>query len=345
MGDAYLHRVIRDKPDVNSVLEKEEPIGVGTEFRVTAGVQAAGVIPKVLFYYLGPAVRKLVVRTLTAGDVTLVAEDFLLTGVVQMYVDRTNNIVFFSLGPSQSGIWTSRGVYSFSYNPDTGIPTTSPPFTLIYTGTATIDALFADPSTSKLYFNGDLGSTAISRMNYNGTGEELVSGVIGNPKSIWMEEGGTDIYVADTGIGQIHLIDISGGLPGSDTQWYQEDSPAFGASTWYDWSEIIVDVAMGEAFLRADGQGSLFHIDWPTPPATPTSHPPAYSTIIYEQSASLGFAHDLDTAQRFMYLHNNNDEITYRYNYENQLMENEVIMANLTSAIYSMTGVVFLKGG
>ena len=345
MGDAYLYRVVRDKPDVNSVLEKEEPIGVGTEFRRDPGVQPSGVIPKVLFYYLGTPTRKLVVRTLTASDVTLVAEDFLINGVREMYVDRTNNIVFFSLDNFQSGIWTTFGLYKFSYNPDTGIPTTAPPFTLIYTGVAAIDSLFADPSTSKLYFNGNLSTTSLSRMNYDATNEELVSDSFGNPQGIWMIEGGTDIYVADSGVGKIVIIDISGGIPGTAALWYQEDSPAFGASTWYDWNEIIVDVAMGEAFIRAVGNGFLFHIDWPTPPATPTSHPPAYSTIIYEESSILGFAHDLDTRQRFIYLHNNDDEITYRYNYQNQLMENETIMANLTSATYLMSAVELLKGG
>ena len=345
MGNAYLYRVIRDKPDVNSVLEKEEPIGVGIDFQVDPGAQPSGVIPKVLFYYLGPGIRKLVVRTLTASDVTLVAEGFLSDGVIQMCVDRTNNVVFFSLGNFQSGIWTSHGLYKFSYNPDTGIPTTSPPFTLIYTGSSQIDALFADPSTSKLYFNGNLSATSVSRMDYDGANEELVSNSFGNPKGIWIEEGGTDVYAADTGVGKIVIIDISSGVPGTAVLWYQEDSPAFGASTWYDWSEIIVDLAMGEAFLRADGVGLLFHIDWPIPPSTPTSHPPANSTIIYEESGSLGVAQDYDTVQRFIYLHNNNDEITYRYNYENQLMENETIMANLTSALYSMSGVELIKGG
>lgn len=334
MGSTYLHRVIRDKPDVDSVLEKEEPIGVGTEFIRNPIVTSGLLVPKILFYYSHPTNRRILVRPMVGADLTVVAEGFAAEGVTQMTVDRTNKIVFFSIGSAMSSPWTSLSIYKFSYDEDTGLPTSS--IDLIYTAISAITALYAEPVTQKLYFNGDLGATALSRMNYDGSSEESVSAALGDPWGVWIAPGGTDIYVANSGAtAQIKLIDISGGIPGSITVWYQEDSPAFGASTWYKWRKIIVDSESGVAIMEAQTSGFLHLVSWPTPPATPTSHPPAYSTNIYEETFGTMNSWDLDVINKYLFVHNSNNEVTWRYYYGNNLMENETLIVNLSLSAIS----------
>ena len=175
MGDAYLHRVIRDKPDVNSVLEKEEPVGVGTAYQnVTPVVSAQSSVrpPKVIFYYNG-VTAQLLVRPLAGSTVTLIAEGFDVNeGIEQIAIDRTNHVVFFSLGSSEVSPWTTGGFYKFNYDEDSGEVIGS--IDLIYTsGAGKVSGILVDEANQKVYW-GDYGVGGITRSDYDLANQETI---------------------------------------------------------------------------------------------------------------------------------------------------------------------------
>ena len=326
MGDAYIHRVIRDKPDVDSVLEKEEPIGVGTAYQnVTPVVSSQSSVrpPKVIFYYNGSS-SELTVRPLAGGEVKLIADGFdNILGVQNIAADRTNHVAFFSLGDFEVSPWTSKGFYRFNYDEDTGevIGTID----LIYTATGMVSGILVDEENQKVYW-GDWGVGGLIRSDYDLTNQETIV-TSGSFYGMYLDKDTDSLYSVEGD--WINKYDISS-LPASAVLWFKEDSPAFGASTWYGWSHMGVSPTLGTMFVESDWP-SLRYIDWPIAPNTPTSYPPAYSRELAQKTGVLWFAWDYDERNQLMYYHNNAPQITYRYDVSDLKMANETIMENLSA--------------
>ena len=341
---AYFNRNVVEKKDLSAILEKEDVTVVGINH--VEREFGASVIAKVLFYFNANQ-SELSVRSINGDTVTVIADTVIIRA---MCTDKINKKFFFSVDTGTlSGLFTAGGIYTFDYNEDTGLPTTSAPFTLIYTAADDVNALFANPSQQKVYFNGDISDTSISRMDYDGTNEERVSDSFGNPYDIWMDEGGTDVYVADGGIGRIIKIDISGGVPGVAALWFSEESSSFGTAT-HDFKQLCIDPRVGLAFMavKLNHQSvveRIHTVSFPTPPTTVGLNPPEWSTIIYDSDGSLGEAFDIDPYYGYLFIHNNESEITYRYDYNNGLMQNEALSSNLSASAINASSINRLKCG
>ncbi len=325
MGDAYLHRVVRDKPDVDSVLEKEEPIGVGIEFISNPVIATSSENPPGVMFYYNWSEDRLTVRPYLGSTVLLVADGFNNTqGMRALAVDRTNKVAFFSLGNFESSPWTSYGLYSFTYDPDTGVPVGG--INLIHTASGSIVGLMVDEVNQKLYR--DSGSGGLIRSDYDISNPETVASS-GSHYGMYLDTPNDLLYVSMNET--IVTYDLSS-LPASSVLWFKEDSPGFGGSTWYKWRDLAVDLDLGIMITSLSDQITTRYIDFPVPPATPTSWPPAYSVELTRwTSGALGLTWVYDEVDGYLYLHDGNSAVTNRYSIANLLMEEETLIENLST--------------